>query len=156
MAYSIQSIVAPRGVYPAELPAGLALLQLKDDVQMIPIGTMARKHYGIPFLPLTDEGSVELPAALQALCTQLSAGGNLAYIEAEIFGGAGMQAHVLVGKGGNAGAVVVADDAINAALRLLGVRPGSHQDEFESVGLAKFRETDAWIAALADQASGPD
>src|SRR4051812_18521230 len=88
--YSIQSIVALRGVYPAELPTGLVVVQLNDDVQMIPLGAMPRKYYGIPFLPLTDEGDVELPPALLQLCTQLSIGGDLAYIEAEIFGGAGV------------------------------------------------------------------
>ncbi|MES2261147.1 MAG: hypothetical protein V4724_21740 [Pseudomonadota bacterium] len=143
--YSIQAIVALRGVYTAELPTGLAVVQLSDDVQMIPLGAMVRKHFGIPFLPLTDEGHVELPLAIQNLCALLSASGDLAYIEAEIFGGAGVQAHVLVGAGGAFGPVVVAHDAINAALRSIGVRTGNERDEFESVGLGRCRETDAWI-----------
>lgn len=145
MSYSIQSIVALRGVYPAELPAGLALVQLNDNVQMIPLGSMARKHYGIPFLPLTDDGDSELPLSIQELCRQLSAGGDLAYIEAEIFGGAGVQASVLVGSGGRIGSVIVAHDAINVALRSLGVPRSNGGDEFESLALGRCRDTDAWI-----------
>lgn len=52
--------------------------------------------YGIPFPPLTDEDNFELPQALSQLYIRLSTGGDLAYIEAEIFGGASVQAHVLV------------------------------------------------------------
>jgi hypothetical protein len=143
--YSIQSIVAIRGVFPAELPTGLTVVNLAGDVQMIPLGAAARKYHGIPFLPLTDDGDVGLPLAIQKLCTQLSANGDLAYIEAEIFGGAGVQAHVLVRAGGKIGSVVLANDAINSALRSLGIELGSDGDEFESLGLGRHRDTDAWI-----------
>lgn len=129
---------------------GLALVQLNDDVQMIPLGSTARQHYGIPFMPLTDEGGVELPLAIQKLCTQLGASGALAYIEAEIFGGAGVQAHVLVGPGGRVGPVIVAHNAINIALRSLGVRPGNDGDEFEWLGLGRCRDTDAWIDGIEE------
>ena len=145
MSYSIQSIVALRGVYPAELPAGLVVVQLNDDVQMIPLRSTAREQYGIPFLPLTDDGDVEFPPSIQELCRQLSAGGDLAYIEAEIFGGAGVQASVLVGSGGRIGSVIVAHDAINAALRSLGVPRRNGGDEFASLALGRCRDTDAWI-----------
>lgn len=145
MGYTIQSIVAVRGVYPPCLPMGLTMVQLGGSVQMIPLGAAARKYYEIPFLPLTDEGDAELPKAIRDLCSQLSVNGDLAYIEAEIFGGMGIQAHVLVGAGGRVGSVVVAPDAINAALRSLGVQPCQDGDEFESVGLGRCRDTDAWI-----------
>jgi hypothetical protein len=124
---------------------GLTMVQLNGDVQMIPLGSVARKHYEIPFLPLTDEGDAELPQAIRDLCSQLSVRGDLAYIEAEIFGGMGNQAHVLVGAGGKVGSVVVAPDAINAALRSLGVQVGQDVDEFKSLGLGRCRDTDAWI-----------
>lgn len=87
MGYSIQSIVAQRGVFPGELPDGLKVVGLRGGVEMIPLGTIAREFHGIPFLPLTDEGDVELPSALTQLCTQLAMRGDFAYIEAEIFGG---------------------------------------------------------------------
>lgn len=73
------------------------------------------------------------------------AGGDLAYIEAEIFGGEGMQAHVLVAANGGAGLVVLAHDAINTVLRSLGLVCGNGEDEFESLGLGRYRETDGWV-----------
>lgn len=144
MGYSIQSIVAQRGVFPGDLPDGLEVVGLRGGVEMIPLGTNAREFHGIPFLPLTDEGDVELPSALTQLCTQLAMSGDFAYIEAENFGGAGTQAYVLF-NGGKAGSPVVANDAINCVLRLLGVRTGKDSDEFETVGLGRHRETDSWL-----------
>jgi hypothetical protein len=142
--YSIQSIVALAGVFPSELPDALEVVELKSGVEMIPLGTIAREFHGIPFLPLTDEGDVELPSALTQLCTQLGMHGDFAYIEAEIFGGAGTQAFVWF-DGGKAGSPVVANDAIKCALRLLGVRTGKEGDEFELVGLGRHRDTDSWL-----------
>lgn len=49
------------------------------------------------------------------------------------------------GAGGRVGSVVIAPDAINAALRSLGVQRGQDRDEFESLGLGRCRDTDAWI-----------
>ncbi|NHZ43774.1 hypothetical protein [Massilia aquatica] len=120
-------------------------MQLNDDVQMIPLGSTAREQYAIPFLPLTDDGDVEFPPSIQELCRQLSAGGDLAYIEAEMFGGAGVQASVLVEAGGKIGSAIVAHDAINVALRSLGIRSGFGGDAFTSLALGRYRETDAWV-----------
>lgn len=58
----------------------------------------------------------------------------MAYLEAEIFGGVGLQAYVLFRDGTMLGAPVRAVDAINQALRHLGVRwpglpgPGERND----------------------------
>ena len=146
MAYTIQCIVAQRGTFPAKLPPGLVLVQLNLDIEMIPLGDSARESYGIPSLPLTGDGDTAFPSALRELCTQLRVQGDLAYIEAEIFGGYGAQAHVMVRSNGEISSPQVADHAISAALQLLGVRPGSEdKDEFAAVGLGRFRETDAWI-----------
>lgn len=141
MGYTIQSIVAAPGVFPLDLPMCLTMVQLSGDAQMIPLGAAARKYYQIPFLPLTDEGDNELPQSIRDVVTQLSVSGDLVYIEAEIFGGMGIQAYVLVGAGGRIGSVVLAPDAINAALRSLGFQRGRDGDEFESLGLGRCRDT---------------
>lgn len=145
MAYTIQSIVATQGVFPSELPEGLVAIQLEQNIWMIPIGATVRQHYGIPFLPLTDEGSAELPSTLLSLCGGLSKTGAVAYIEAEIFGGTGTQACVLVRNATVVGQTIIAEDAINDALRWLGVHAGDETDEFASVGLGKYRDTDDWL-----------
>jgi hypothetical protein len=70
--------------------------------------------------------------------------GLVAYLEAEFFGGVGMQAHVLCRDGVVLGPPVVREDAINQALRHFNVRLGSHHDEFAAMGLGRYRDTDAW------------
>lgn len=107
--------------------------------------TTTRKHYGIPFCPLTDDGTGEFPQALAELCGQLSRHGVIAYIEAEIFGGLGAQAHAIFNRGAALGPAVVSPHAINEALRALGISAFGAFDEFDAVGLGQHRHTDEWV-----------
>lgn len=147
MSYSIQAILAAQGTFAAELANGMEVLQLDGGIEMIALGSTARKLLGLPFLPLTDEGVEELPPALRGLCSALSVHGPVAYVEAEIFGGSGTQAHTLIpaGGGGTDALVSVSNDAINSALEWLGVWPLDGKDRFDTVGLGKHRETDSWV-----------
>lgn len=146
MGYSIQALVAPQGVFHSQLPEGLEVIKLQEGMQMIPLGTIAQERYEIPFLPLTDDGAAELPASLRILCQQLDSDGDIAYIEAEVFGGLGTQANVMIERNGYVRSPEVAVDAINSALRSLGVKSAAGQDEFDSVGLGKHRDTDDWLS----------
>jgi len=145
MSYSIQAVIATQGTFPAELPNGLVVIQFDGGVDLIPLESTARKLYGIPFLSLTNEGNDELPSVLKNLCSTLSAQGPVAYIEAEFFDGSGTQAHALISGAGADALVAASDDAINQALRWLGVQPLDNKDQFDTVGLSKHRETDLWI-----------
>jgi hypothetical protein len=95
-----------------------------------------------------------LSRAIEAICVQASAKGALAYLEAELFGGAGMQAAV-VWSGGRVDLDPVATDesgrlaegAFNVTLRHLGVTRGAAIDEFSALGLGRYRETDDWADA---------
>ncbi|HLD67510.1 MAG TPA: hypothetical protein VJA19_15875 [Pseudomonas sp.] len=146
MAYMLQALVARSGDFPKELPARLQVVHLQAGLDMVPLTSHALKLLGIPLLPITDEGEVKLPASLAALCAELSANARLGYIEAEYFGGAGNQAHSLFNLGTPAGEPLVADDAINQALRFLGISKGEALDEFDAVGLGQQRETNEWLA----------
>jgi hypothetical protein len=148
--YTIQAFIAKRDSFPLQLPEALVLLELDQDIQMIPIGESVQKRYGISDLPLTDEGNAELPAQLLELFVELSRVGKVAYIEAEIFGGAGTQAYVHA-EMGKVDAPVVGDRSINAALQLLGVirKPGF--DEFDSVGLGRHRSVEGWLNGTTAQ-----
>lgn len=80
--------------------------------------------------------------------------GPLAYIETDYFGGQGSQGAIVWSKGkilfgpavtGNRGDVQVDQlpaGAINCALKMLGVEKGNRIDEFEALGLGKYRK---WI-----------
>ena len=91
-----------------------------------------------PFGSLAREGA----RRVQDVC----GAGALAYVEAEFFGGAGHQSAVGFLDGAVALGPVASRDAINQALRFLGVLPAGKQDEFDTVGLFRHRSTDAWYA----------
>lgn len=145
MAYTLQAIITTAGALPAPLPDSLRLVPLLGGVDMVPIGKAALKAHALPFLPLTDEGNQGLPVVIVELCERLSTGGSLAYVEAEFFGGIGAQAHALFASGKQVGPVVVSDDAINEALRHVGVQKGEAADEFDAIGLGQRRNTDDWL-----------
>lgn len=61
MGYLIQALVAPLGVFPSSLPEDLEVIDLGENVRLIPLGTTVQERYEIPFLPLTDDGAMEIP-----------------------------------------------------------------------------------------------
>jgi hypothetical protein len=144
MSYTIQAVIAKSGVLPALLPAGLERVQLQGGFELVPLTSGVRDTLGLAFCPLTDGGDEELTPSLVQLCERLSASGELAYIEAEIFGGSGMQGHVLFAHSKAVGTPVVTESAINVALARLGAERSESADEFEMVGLGKHRDTDSW------------
>lgn len=145
MSYTLQALIAKSGVLPEFLPFELVRIQLQNGFELVPVTSKIRDVYGIAFCPLTDEGDEDLPVRLHKLCELLSACGEVAYLEAEIIGGVGMQAYALFSRGNAIGSPVVAQSAINAALARLGVERGEALDEFESVGLDLHRDTDQWV-----------
>lgn len=145
MAYTLQAIIAKSGSLLTELPKPLKVVQLQTDVALVPLGVDARKALHLPFLPLVDDGNQGLPVQLHELCQRLSLGCSLAYVEAEFFGGVGMQAHALYSVGKSMGLPLISEAAINDALRFVGSPTGESMDEFETAGLGLHRDTDSWL-----------
>ena len=146
MSYTLQAIVGFQEVLRSAASEGVVTVALTDILRMVPLTSQVRKHHDIPFLPLTDDGVEVLPKSIDLLCRKLSRHGLIAYIEAEFFGGSGEQGHALFKDGVALGSPVIAKDAINQALRYLGIVPGSHHDEFAAVGLGRFRDMDDWTS----------
>ncbi len=145
MAYTLQALIANSGVlYTGDLDT-LRIVQLNGGVEMIPLGSDALSRFGFDFLPLTDEGATVLPDEIIRLCCEQSQRGAVAYVEAEIFGGAGTQAFALFRDGEVKGVPIVAEDAINQALRKIGVIAPIGRDEFDYAGLGRHRDTEGWI-----------
>ncbi|MDT7845545.1 hypothetical protein [Streptomyces justiciae] len=105
---------------------------------------------GSPVRPL---GFWKLPGGFEGLLAQWSAGGPVAHVEAEYFGGVGQQ-HAAVWDGGPLALGQLERAArrglrtvspISQALRLLGVRQSLGEDEFSAVGLDRHRRTHDWI-----------
>jgi hypothetical protein len=145
MAYTLQALIAKVGVLRVEHLAPLHVVRLNDEVEMLPLASELRTRFRVDFLPLTDDGASDLPPGLAHFCRELSVGGMLAYVEAELFGGSGTQAYALFENGHATATPVVGESAINQALRKLGVCAASGIDEFEHVGLGKHRDTEGWL-----------
>lgn len=110
-------------------------------------------------------GFYNLTASMAAWAAELSESTPVAYIHVEFFGGMGF--HAAIGWSGgevawgprftaNNPADVedyfelvhsIADMAVNDVLRWLGVEAQGRDDEFEAVGLTRFRFTDEWEQA---------
>lgn len=123
----------------------LRVISLSGGIEMIPLGDEVRKRFRIAFLPLTDDGAAVLPDELITLCSELSRSGSLAYVEAEVFGGAGTQAYAMFENGCAVGAPSLGEDAINRALRKIGDVAPPGLDEFDYIGLGKHRDTEGWL-----------
>ena len=90
-----------------------------------------------PFWYLSPEGAMTIAET----CTH----GALAYVEARFYAGVGTQSSVGWNDGALRHGPLTATDAINRALRFLGVAPAAGQDEFDAVGLGKRRATHEWL-----------
>ncbi|GGA29604.1 hypothetical protein [Dyella nitratireducens] len=111
---------------------------------MLPLTSDARKRFRLPFCPLTD-GAESLPVELIDLCAAISGKGQVAYVEAEFFGGDGAQASVIFNGAEKEGPITIDAEAINSALAEIGVQRLNHRDEFAALGLDKHRDTDDWL-----------
>lgn len=145
MAYTLQAIIAKRGVLNRHPLEGANLVSLKQGYEMLPFTDSFIKKHQIPFLPLTDEGVEQLPESINKLCAALSKEQQLAYVEAEFFGGAGTQACVVFENGETKLGPKVNESAINEALSVLGAEKTTHYDEFEAIGLDVHRDTNEWV-----------
>ena len=145
MGYTLQAIVGNADVL-VPVVGNLPVVVLPQGKVLIPLTTDVRSQSGeIAFLPFTDEGDVVVPEALTALCEKLSAHGRIVYLEAEFFGGAGTQAMLVAEHGKVIEGPLVDVNAINVALRSIGVTAATALDEFAALRLDSHRDTDQWL-----------
>ena len=145
MAYTLQALLGQSKKLNGASVEGTHLVPLLSGISMFPLGRAFLEAHGAPFLPLTDTGDYSLPSTIAEVCSQLAERGEVAYVEAELHGGDGTQACVMFHRGGSHDPPRIAIDAINFALRALGVRPPVGDDEFSAVGLAAHRDTEEWL-----------
>jgi hypothetical protein len=134
-------------------PPGLATVRLQCGLAMWPIDSTYQEQHSITLLPLTDEGLEEIPESIAEIAAPLS---RCAYVEAEFFGGNGVQAFAMFSQGRLDGGIAVGKSVINDALRMLGVVAKRGQDEFDTVGLGRERHTDDWTKNQAEPCRGPN
>jgi hypothetical protein len=112
---------------------------------------------GIALIPITDDlhdeiGNGEEPEMfyklsppLELWAQHISMDAPVAYIEAKFFGRVGGQIAVAWASGSTGIGPVHEEDAINQALRFLGVQADKMHDEFNTVGLERQRNTHDWV-----------
>jgi hypothetical protein len=141
VSYVLQAFVV-HGSANLPLPAA----QLPFGYVLHPLHSRIRVSLGIPACPLTDDARQPppIPDALMAAGLRCSKGSRVAYIEAESFGGHGLQASIVWEHGTTIRPLEVAiRGPVNAALELLGV-PRAGTDEFDALELSRYRHTDDW------------
>ncbi len=79
------------------------------------------------------------------LLAAASEDGTIAYFEADYFGGTGYQSSIVWVNQDVVFSEEKSKDAFNKSLKLMGVRKKEGCNEFETVGLNRFRGTEEWL-----------
>lgn len=115
---------------------------------------------------LTDAAEVGEWVAPPWLSELMSRFSRCAYLEADFWGGFGMQASLVWEQGRIASGPEISSGAINAALRRMGIDDGAPtilygwplipgEDPFDMVGLGRHRSVGGWLQACAERATAP-
>jgi hypothetical protein len=123
------------------------IVPLTEELAMIPMVEILRnaiqrqnhdpeREPNWPFWHLSPEGAMTVAETCER--------GALVYVEARFYAGVGVQASVGWRDGALRHGPLSAKDAINQALRFLGVVSAEDKDEFDTVGLGRHRLTDMW------------
>ena len=83
---------------------------------MLPFADAFISQHEIPDLPLIAKEVESLPHNLESLCMKLSKEGELAYVEAEFFGGTGIQAGAVFANGALIMGPIIGGSSINKIL----------------------------------------
>ena len=144
MSYTLQAIIGTTDSLSNKVN-GVVPVSLKQNMEMMLFNSDLLSAYNFAQLPLTDDGkAVDLPDNINEFCIFMSQGCSIVYVEAEYFGGTGLQAYAHFQNGSLRRGPLRDSTAINEALRILGVEATSQIDEFTLVGLDQKRETNSW------------
>lgn len=116
------------------LGLGLSLIPLTDDLYD-EMNNFVESAVSAPFIFLTHHLE-------QRILEQIGLA-SMGYLEAEYFGGHGDQAALLWQVGRRS----LGPTTINAVLRTMGVQASREQDEFDTIGLGRYRTTEEWRSA---------
>lgn len=155
MGYDLQAVIAGEDA-------------LRGAARDLPAARLASIGQGLSLMPMTDAlfdsvadgsgvgalGFWRLPGGFEKALAAWSAGGPVAYVEAEYFGGVGEQ-RAAVWDGGTIvlGPLHVEEgqpfpptgSPISQTLQWLGVVASAGEDEFSAGGLDRHRHNEAWI-----------
>ena len=153
MGHCIQAIIGGRPVldriveahgkttHAVALEEELSLLPISDELyDALPDGTLPTSVHSEDNFLFFSSGK------LWQLLLHASDLGRLAYVETDYFGGAGDQMALVAHEGQIIFGPRSGENAINDALRLLGIVASHGRDEFDTIGLGARRSTGEWLA----------
>jgi hypothetical protein len=140
MGFTLQAVIGDESDLKAHAPGGVLIVRLAQDKALIPLDSAMRERLDFPFLDFGH--SQEALSAASAFVAGFKK--KVAYVEAEYFGGAGGQSAAVWEDGSLVLGPIVAESAINQALRALGVLKEKAVDEFDALNLGQHRDTDDW------------
>jgi hypothetical protein len=154
--YCLEAVIAEEAVLRELVGSvpGAHIVELDHRLSLVPATKALFGAIAAAETPRLD-GFWRAPAGLAAVLAACSSNGPAAYVEAEFFGGLGMQsAQVWHGKEVVFGPLHMPEEEpapaggtpISQALRHLGVVKGDYYDEFSAVRLGRHRETDHWLS----------
>lgn len=130
MGHNIQAIVAKASQFSADPSADTAKIALPQDYAMV----LATEYEGL-----------DSPPDLGALADKLSTGAAAAHVATAYHGGSGSQAAAVWSDGAISQPLEEGTlGTINGALSVIGVRRTSGLDEFDSIGLGRYRSHETW------------
>ena len=119
-------------------------VELTESLSLLPLTDAILEQINNGDLNPSVEPFTALTKRLTQILEHLSEAGTIAYIEAEYFGGAGAQGSVVWFNRLVTFREFGESEAINRALRILGIIAISGKDEFDTVGLGRYRKTEDW------------
>jgi hypothetical protein len=151
MGYYLQALICKSQSLKNEAKSFLAehRISLAQDFTMIVVTEELCEEVADNYL--CDENNpykefLMLSGSLAAWAKEISKLTPIAYLEAEYFGGVGRQSAIVWHKGSFIfGPLSGEIGPINKALQLLGAQAVGAQDEFDSIGLNRKRNTEDWI-----------
>lgn len=125
----------------------LVAADLRDGLRLVPLNDDSLDAFGFDF-SRTISGFTFLCSEFIDFLAEFSHHGPLIYFETEYFGGMGSQAAAAF----LAGSVfppspISGEGSINSALRSIGIVATTGHDEFDYIGLSRYRYTADWIEA---------
>ena len=121
------------------------LVELNSDISMIPLTEelfdeinqmeISTKLMGFEFLNQNIENRI-----LKVIGSK-----EVAYVESEFFGGEGGHIGLIWKNGERAFTSDLNIQSMNEILKRLGVQKTTFKDEFDSIGLGQYRQTEDWI-----------
>ena len=129
----------------------LVAVPLVDGLRLIPLDDDALDFVAADYSQ-TPDGFIYLSPSLATFLAGHSHHAALVYFETDYFGGDGTQAAAAYRDGHALSPTPSSgDDAINRALGCLGITRHGAFDEFDYVGLSRYRQTSDWIEAATSQ-----